>query len=863
MLFKRNWFPLRLSHVIPLGVAALLAVVLAFGVIAYHAISATRDRVQGLAQYDHDILVSTLEIKVSVNAIAINTLDFLAAPSSAKRERVAKSIAQCNEQMARYRSAAKNHPKHAGHAAKVAAVFLQYQAAVLALLERRTESEQLVADIYRSLTLVNQRVGVNLAEALDLRNADYPERLRLAKQLEADSAQVLAHLSEFLRTQSGTARESIYREIASFNQNMTALERRRITPDRRQMLADIRTQFGSGIRSVQSLLELETAQKNRRAEKAELRMKLDNLLGESVELLAGQSLDTATAGILQTLNHVTVFGVALVLVLLLILAAAVRYARVNVVLPVRKLHTVLARVQDTGNLNVRVESQGAPEVREISSRINRMLLQLNTTTVSKLALEASEKQLQQEIAERRLTQDALHASNMKLSDLVVRDELTGLPNRRGLADGISQAIAHAKRTQTRFAVLFVDLDHFKEVNDTKGHDVGDDLLLGVAARLRQGMRHDDFVARMGGDEFVVLMAEMEMREDAAILAQKILNEARTPIDAGGFELFWQASIGISTYPDDGHDALSLLKAADSALYRAKEEGRNRFQYYSEELTINATRRVEVADELRRALENNDLYLQYQPQRSIATGELVGVEALLRWRHPRWGMVEPDEFIPVAEATGLIVPIGEWVLREACKQARAWAAAGRPLRMSVNLSVRELSAHTIVDTVKANLDGLDAGLLEVEITESLIMRNLDASILVLRQLRSAGVSIAMDDFGMGYSSLSRIKHLPLNRLKIDKSFVGSVEDGEDGAALVRALIALAHAMRLDVIAEGVESPHQLEFLRAERCGEYQGYWGGRPMMAEEITRLMEPELAPERPPRSAGSPALTVVSRQQD
>jgi EAL domain-containing protein (putative c-di-GMP-specific phosphodiesterase class I) len=206
-----------------------------------------------------------------------------------------------------------------------------------------------------------------------------------------------------------------------------------------------------------------------------------------------------------------------------------------------------------------------------------------------------------------------------------------------------------------------------------------------------------------------------------------------------------------------------------------------------------------------------------------------------------------------------VPIGEWVLREACMQARAWAAAGRPLRMSVNLSVRELSAHTIVDTVKSNLEGLDAGLLEVEITESLIMRNLEASILVLRQLRSAGVSIAMDDFGMGYSSLSRIKHLPLNRLKIDKSFVGSVEDGEDGAALVRALIALAHAMRLGVIAEGVESPHQLEFLRAERCGEYQGYWGGRPMLAEEITRLM----ASERQQRTGGSPALTVVSSRQD
>jgi EAL domain-containing protein (putative c-di-GMP-specific phosphodiesterase class I) len=218
------------------------------------------------------------------------------------------------------------------------------------------------------------------------------------------------------------------------------------------------------------------------------------------------------------------------------------------------------------------------------------------------------------------------------------------------------------------------------------------------------------------------------------------------------------------------------------------------------------------------------------------------------------MVQPDEFIPVAEATGLIVPLGKWVLREACKQARAWAAAGMPLRMSVNLSVRELSSHALVDTVRENLAGLDAGLLEVEITESLIMRDLDTSTLVLRQLRSAGVSIAMDDFGMGYSSLSRIKQLPLNRLKIDKSFVGSIEDGADGAELVRALIALAHALQLEVIAEGVESPRQLDFLRAERCGEFQGYWGGRPMRAAEITQIMASR------PRAASMPALSVVPR---
>lgn len=847
------WIPsLRLSQVIPLGVAALLALVIAFAVIAYLAISGTRDRVQSLAQFDYGMLVATLEMKVSVSAITISTLDFVASPEPAMREQVLKRIADFEHQMARYRQGAQRNAKYARQAQKLADQFKLYESASLGLLERRGQAEQLLSEIYRSFLAVNQRIDTELAGNNDVRYVGRPERLQLARQLETNGAQIQTNLAEFLRSQSSVARETIYRKIAAFNASLNTLERQRFWPDR---IAAIKDEFGAGARSIQGLLELDVVMQAQRAEKARLRKGLDDLLDESVQLLAVRSLDTATNGILRTLTQITRTATVLIVVLLLLLVAAMVYARFNVVLPVRKLHGVLAKVQDTGNLDVRAEASGARELREISGQINQMLRQLNATTVSKLELEASQKQLEREIVERRSAQEALYETNLKLSDLVVQDELTGLPNRRGLADGIALAIARARRTRSRFAVLFVDLDHFKEVNDTKGHDVGDDLLLAVAKRLRSCVREEDMVARMGGDEFVVLMTEIELREDAAIIAQKILNEAVAPVSAGSFDLFWQASIGISTYPDDGHDATALLKAADSALYRAKEEGRSRFHYYSEDLTINATRRVEVADELRKALDNNDFFLQYQPQRSVADGTLVGVEALLRWKHPQWGTVPPDEFIPVAETTGLILPIGEWVLRQACKQARAWAAAGRPLRISVNLSVRELSANSIVDTVKANLAGLDAGLLEIEITESLIMRNLDASILVLRQLRSAGVSVAMDDFGMGHSSLSRIKHLPLNRIKIDKSFVRSIGE-DDGAELVRALIALAHALRLGVIAEGVENSHELEFLKAERCGQYQGFWGGQPMAAEEITRLMEPA----RAPRGGASPLLAVVPR---
>lgn len=842
MSAKGKFLPLRLSHVIPLGVAALLGLVIAFGSIAYVAISGTRDRVQGLAQYDYVMLISALEMQISISGMTIGNLEFLATPEPLTRERVLKRIADFNQQIERYRLAAQGNSKHTAYAGKVAELFRQYEHASLGILEKRAEEESQLARIYREFKAFHLRINADLASSVDVRSPFHQEALQIAKQLEADSAQVVAYLSEFLRARSPAAREAVYQQIASFNRNWAAFERARIVPNKRQMLAEINTQFGAGVRNIQTLLELDAILSAQRSEHAGLRKALNDLLDESMQSLAVRSLDTATEGVLHALNQITDFAVMLALVLLLILAVAVLYARTQVMQPVRRLHAALEGVQNTGDLNVRVESRGAPEVREISEQINQMLLQLNATTVSKLELEVSQEQLEREVIERRMAQEALNDTNLKLSDLAVHDELTGLPNRRGLAEGIAQCIARARRTRTRFALLFVDLDHFKEVNDTKGHNVGDDLLQAVAKRLRQCVREEDMVARMGGDEFVVLMTDMELREDAAILAQKILNVAVEPVIVGDFELFWQASVGISTFPDDGHDAMTLLKAADSALYLAKEEGRNRFHYYSEDLTTKATRRVEVADELRRALENNDFFLQYQPQRSIETGALVGVEALLRWKHPRWGLVEPDEFIPVAEATGLIVPIGEWVLRTACAQARAWAAVGRPLRMAVNLSVRELSANTILDTVTANLAGLDAGLLEIEITESLIMRDLEASILVLRQLRSAGVSVAMDDFGIGYSSLSRIKHLPLNRLKIDKSFVRSIGDGDDGAELAKALIALARALRLEVIAEGVENPHQLAFLRAEQCGEYQGYWGGRPMLAEDILALMQSESA---------------------
>lgn len=830
----------RLTRVLAAGVIALLTLVVIFGVVATLAISDARNRVQGMEQRDQTMLIAALEMQVGLRGMEITTLEFLAAPSPAMREKLLRQGTEFRHQVDRFRNAAQGDAQQNGYAEKTAALFARYESESLTIIDRRIAIEKQLVAIQENLKSLTQRIKTDLIDNADLRNPSWPEKQRLVAQVEMDVDRLRANLAEFLRAQYPRAREAIYREIAAFNVSLNSLEKTRIWLEVRPVINEIRSEFGAGVRDLQTLLERYAALQEQIAAKAGARNALDMQLDERVQLLAVRTVAVAKEGILRALNYVFWFAVALTMVLLLVVAMAVLYARAGVVAPVRKLHAALETVHNTGKLDMQVETGGALEVREIGAHVNQMLRQLNATTVSKQELEASEKKLEWEIIERRTAQIALDKFNVKLSELAMHDDLTGLPNRRGLIEAITQTVARAKRAKSRFAVLFVDLDHFKEVNDTKGHDVGDALLREVAKRLRQSVRGEDIVARMGGDEFVVLLPEIAEREDAAILARKILNESVTPVMAGGFALFWQASIGISTFPDDGRDAITLLKAADSALYRAKDEGRNCLHYYSEDLTQSAERRVEIANELRSALENGHFFLHYQPQRSIANGKLAGVEALLRWKHPVWGMMRPDEFIPIAEDTGLIVPIGQWVLREACAQARAWVAAGHPLRMAVNLSVRELASDTIVGTVRDCLAGLNPQWLEFEVTESLVMKNLDASVAALQQLRALGVTISMDDFGTGYSSLSRISRLPLTRLKIDKSFVHSIGGSESGEELARAVIALGRALGLQVIAEGVESSQQLEFLRAEQCGESQGYFGGRPMPAAIITRLLARE-----------------------
>ena len=413
------------------------------------------------------------------------------------------------------------------------------------------------------------------------------------------------------------------------------------------------------------------------------------------------------------------------------------------------------------------------------------------------------------------------------------DTLTDLPNRSLLLDRLSQALVQAERDRTQIAVLFTDLDRFKIVNDTLGHPAGDELLRQVALRLRSALREGDTIARLSGDEFVILLPRLSEAHDVARVAAKALGMVTAPFTVLGHELNISATIGVSLFPKDGADPETLLKHADTALYQAKDRGRNQYQFFDARMNAHAQERLLLQNGLRRAIERGELVLHYQPQIDVQTDAITGVEALIRW-HPERRMVPPGEFIHIAEETGLITEIGEWVLRTACRQAREWEAAGvPPVRMAVNLSIQQLRREGFPARVEALLreTGLAPQRLELEIAESSLMVDPEQIIKTLHELRGMGIQLAMDDFGTGYSSLAYLKRLPLDRIKIDRSFVRDIPEDPDDVAIMQAILAMAKQLKIHVVAEGVETPAQVRFLRDHRCEEAQGYAFSRPLPPE--------------------------------
>ncbi len=428
----------------------------------------------------------------------------------------------------------------------------------------------------------------------------------------------------------------------------------------------------------------------------------------------------------------------------------------------------------------------------------------------------------------------------RVQHMATHDALTGLPNRTLLAELLHKALADARRHGRRVAVLFLDLDRFKMVNDTLGHHAGDLLLQAVAQRLQASLRAGDAVARQGGDEFIMVLSEVNGIQDAAAVAEKVIAAVSQPYDLSGNEFFTSTSIGIAIFPEDGEDADSLLKNADAALYRAKDAGRNNFQFFAAEMNADAVERLALETGLRHALERNELILHYQPQIDLERGAVRGVEALLRWQSPERGLVPPTKFIPVAEESGLIHPIGAWVLTQACRDAKSWLDAGLPLAsVAVNVSAVQLRHAGFATAVEAALEasGLPAEHLELEVTESLLMHDMQRVCGVMHALRSRGVKFAIDDFGTGYSSLSYLKRLPLDRLKLDQSFVRNLPHDDD-AAIAATILAIGESLGLTIVAEGVESSAQHAWLQAHHCPLAQGYFFAKPMPASEMRAFMQ-------------------------
>jgi diguanylate cyclase (GGDEF)-like protein/PAS domain S-box-containing protein len=436
---------------------------------------------------------------------------------------------------------------------------------------------------------------------------------------------------------------------------------------------------------------------------------------------------------------------------------------------------------------------------------------------------------------------AARAMSHQMTHSAQHDVVTNLPNRLLLNDRISQAISLARRQNRPLAVIFLDLDRFKYINDSLGHATGDKLLQSVSKRLLAGVRNSDTVSRQGGDEFVILLSEISHPEDAATSARKLLLSLNAPHSVDGHDLDIAGSIGISAYPEDGEDAETLIKNADTAMYHAKEKGRNNFQFFKPEMNRRALERQSLEGSLRHAIERQEFLLHYQPKVNLLTGQITGVEALIRWQQSDRGLIPPSHFVPIAEDCGLILPIGRWVLREACRQARAWQCAGLPrLPVAVNVSAVEFRDEGFVDGVRTVLSetGLEARCLELELTEGVLMEDAESTAAVLQELKTMGVYLAVDDFGTGYSSLSYLRQFPIDILKIDRSFVQQITADSEDSLIVSAIINMGKSLKHVVVAEGIETQEQKAYLQSQHCEEGQGYFFSRPVPAAHFAHLLQ-------------------------
>lgn len=522
--------------------------------------------------------------------------------------------------------------------------------------------------------------------------------------------------------------------------------------------------------------------------------------------------------------------------------------------PLLRLSAIARQIRTEKNYSLRVIGENEDELGNLITDFNAMLdeIQSRDEELREHRTMLEERVMQRtselEIANAKLatSKEQAEAVAKRMEYHAHHDALTGLPNRILLNDRITSELAHARRQQSRVALLFLDLDRFKIINDSLGHAIGDQLLRVIARRLGNCIREEDTVARLGGDEFMILLPRISGSSDAGRIARKVIDCLLDPISCGGHELHITTSVGISIYPNDGTDSETLIKHADISMYRAKELGRNKAIYYTAEMNAGSRKRLALETNLRQAVEKNQLKLFYQPKIDISRNAIVGFEALLRWEHPSMGIINPMEFIPAAEDSGLIIPIGEWVLNTAFRQLKQWHKAGfTDLTMAVNLSPAQLSRPGLEDVIEKALQAadLDARMAELEITENVAMENLGPAIAILEKLKRMGITIAMDDFGTGYSSLSYLRQLPVDVVKIDQSFVHEIPDSHEDVLIAQAIIAMAQSLHLSLVVEGIENVRQLNFFRQQGCNIVQGFLFSKPVAADEIPGMLAAQSAP--------------------
>jgi diguanylate cyclase (GGDEF)-like protein len=522
-------------------------------------------------------------------------------------------------------------------------------------------------------------------------------------------------------------------------------------------------------------------------------------------ILVRQDADGIHQGMIRAFFAVLISAVLSLLTAFLILTTLHR----SITRPLSRLAKLMRFVSEQKDYSVRSQDSGKDEIGYLATGFNQML-------------------------------EKIDAHDHKLRKIAHYDNVTGLPNRHYFNQRLEDSIADAARETEHIGVLFIDLDNFKVVNDTLGHNVGDMLLKTVAGRIAGALRGSDCVCRIGGDEFAVILQDVPGHNEAAVVAGKILNELVQPVWIDNSEIYVGASIGIGLFPDDASDMNALLRCADVAMYYAKSRGKNNFQLFQTDMEGKALKRLALESAMRKALEKKEFVLHYQPQVDLASGKVLAVEALIRWQRPDLGVVGPADFIPVAEESGLIIPLGDWVLRTACRQAREWLDAGTPLRVAVNLSSRQFTDDKLVDNILAITRevGLPPDMLELELTESMLMDSKEASIKKMEDLKSAGFTLSVDDFGTGYSSMSYLKRFPIHVLKIDRSFVQELPHNKDDVAITKAIISMAHSLGLAIVAEGVETPEQMQFLRDNGCKLSQGFFFGQAVPAEKIIAAIQ-------------------------